>query len=111
ASSRSAPPVARASWRSSNAEARWKLRRKRPGSHRAFFVAGAAKGWGISGAGGLARFRHNPVTSRQRFREKRPMSLMRTKAIDPNAHTGLRRCLTAWDLTLLGIGCVIGTGI
>lgn len=39
------------------------------------------------------------------------MSLMRTKAIDPNAHTGLRRCLTAWDLTLLGIGCVIGTGI
>ncbi|WP_020650486.1 amino acid permease [Solimonas variicoloris] len=39
------------------------------------------------------------------------MSLLRTKAIDPNAHTGLRRCLTAWDLTLLGIGCVIGTGI
>lgn len=39
------------------------------------------------------------------------MSLMRTKAIDPNANTGLRRCLTAWDLTLLGIGCVIGTGI
>jgi APA family basic amino acid/polyamine antiporter len=39
------------------------------------------------------------------------MSLMRTKAIDPNAHTGLRRCLTAWDLTMLGIGCVIGTGI
>jgi APA family basic amino acid/polyamine antiporter len=39
------------------------------------------------------------------------MSLMRTKAIDPNASTGLRRCLTAWDLTLLGIGCIIGTGI
>ncbi|HEX4896202.1 MAG TPA: amino acid permease [Solimonas sp.] len=36
---------------------------------------------------------------------------MRTKAIDPNASTGLRRCLTAWDLTLLGIGCIIGTGI
>lgn len=39
------------------------------------------------------------------------MGLMRTKAIDPNASTGLRRCLTAWDLTMLGIGCVIGTGI
>jgi basic amino acid/polyamine antiporter, APA family len=39
------------------------------------------------------------------------MSLLRTKAIDPNANTGLRRCLTAWDLTLLGIGCIIGTGI
>jgi APA family basic amino acid/polyamine antiporter len=39
------------------------------------------------------------------------MSLMRTKPIDPNANTGLRRCLTAWDLTLLGIGCIIGTGI
>ncbi|MBI3171294.1 MAG: amino acid permease, partial [Hydrocarboniphaga effusa] len=39
------------------------------------------------------------------------MSLMRTKAIDPNANTGLKRCLTAFDLTLLGIGCIIGTGI
>jgi APA family basic amino acid/polyamine antiporter len=39
------------------------------------------------------------------------MSLSRTKPIDPNANTGLRRCLTAWDLTLLGIGCIIGTGI
>jgi len=39
------------------------------------------------------------------------MSLLRTKPIDPNADTGLRRCLTAWDLTLLGIGCIIGTGI
>jgi len=39
------------------------------------------------------------------------MSLFRTKPIDPNANTGLRRCLTAWDLTLLGIGCIIGTGI
>jgi len=39
------------------------------------------------------------------------MSLMRTKPIDPNANTGLKRCLTAWDLTLLGIGCIIGTGI
>lgn len=39
------------------------------------------------------------------------MSLMRTKAIDPNANMGLKRCLTAFDLTLLGIGCIIGTGI
>lgn len=39
------------------------------------------------------------------------MSLFRTKSIDPNANTGLKRCLTAWDLTLLGIGCIIGTGI
>src|SRR5258708_19260996 len=39
------------------------------------------------------------------------MDLLRTKAIDPNADTGLRRVLTAWDLTLLGIGCIIGTGI
>src|SRR5258708_10289876 len=39
------------------------------------------------------------------------MDLLRTKPIAPNADTGLRRCLTAWDLTLLGIGCIIGTGI
>ncbi len=39
------------------------------------------------------------------------MSLFRTKPIDPNASHGLKRCLTAWDLTLLGIGCIIGTGI
>ena len=39
------------------------------------------------------------------------MSLFRTQPIDPNANTGLKRCLTAWDLTLLGIGCIIGTGI
>lgn len=39
------------------------------------------------------------------------MSLMRTKRVDPNASTGLKRCLTAFDLTLLGIGCIIGTGI
>ena len=38
-------------------------------------------------------------------------SLFRTKPIDPNANTGLKRCLTAWDLVLLGIGCIIGTGI
>jgi APA family basic amino acid/polyamine antiporter len=39
------------------------------------------------------------------------MSLMRTKSVDVNANTGLKRCLTAWDLTLLGIGCIIGAGI
>lgn len=39
------------------------------------------------------------------------MSLFRTKPIDPNANTGLKRCLTASDLVLLGIGCIIGTGI
>ena len=39
------------------------------------------------------------------------MSLFRTKPIDPNANTGLKRTLTALDLTLLGIGCIIGTGI
>jgi len=37
--------------------------------------------------------------------------LFRTKPIDPNADTGLKRCLGALDLTLLGIGCIIGTGI
>ncbi|MGB0954711.1 MAG: amino acid permease [Panacagrimonas sp.] len=39
------------------------------------------------------------------------MSLLRTKPVDPNANLGLRRCLRATDLTLLGIGCIIGTGI
>lgn len=41
------------------------------------------------------------------------MNLLRTKAIEANLHadTGLRRVLTATDLTLLGIGCIIGTGI
>jgi len=39
------------------------------------------------------------------------MSLFRTKPIDPNASTGLKRSLTALDLTLLGIGAIIGTGI
>lgn len=39
------------------------------------------------------------------------MSLLRTKPIDVNADTGLLRCLGALDLTLLGIGCIIGTGI
>ena len=39
------------------------------------------------------------------------MSLFRTKPIDVNADTGLKRCLNAFDLTMLGIGCIIGTGI
>jgi basic amino acid/polyamine antiporter, APA family len=39
------------------------------------------------------------------------MNLFRTKEIDANASTGLRRCLNAMDLTTLGIGCIIGTGI
>jgi basic amino acid/polyamine antiporter, APA family len=42
------------------------------------------------------------------------MSLMRKKAINADHHlvdTGLKRCLTATDLTLLGIGAIIGAGI
>src|ERR1700692_1135448 len=39
------------------------------------------------------------------------MNLFRTKPIDVNADTGLKRCLGAFDLTMLGIGCIIGTGI
>jgi APA family basic amino acid/polyamine antiporter len=40
------------------------------------------------------------------------MSLFRTKAIgDCNADTGLKRALGAFDLTLLGIGAIIGAGI
>lgn len=39
------------------------------------------------------------------------MSLMRTKSAAVDADTGLKRCLSAFDLTLLGIGCIIGTGI
>jgi APA family basic amino acid/polyamine antiporter len=39
--------------------------------------------------------------------------LFRTKSLSPcDSHEGgLKRCLTALDLTLLGIGCIIGTGI
>ena len=37
--------------------------------------------------------------------------LFRTKPIAPHANTGLKQCLTAFDLALLGIGCAIGTGI
>src|ERR1700677_1212350 len=39
------------------------------------------------------------------------MSLFRTKPIDVNADTGLKRCLGAFDLPMLAIGCIIGTGI
>jgi APA family basic amino acid/polyamine antiporter len=37
--------------------------------------------------------------------------LFRTKPITPHADHGLKKCLSAFDLTLLGIGCAIGTGI
>lgn len=41
------------------------------------------------------------------------MSLFRTKPVDQNpaANTGLRRDLNAFDLTMLGIGAIIGAGI
>jgi len=41
------------------------------------------------------------------------VSLFRTKPINPDAYcdTGLKRCLNATDLTLLGIGAIIGAGI
>jgi len=38
------------------------------------------------------------------------LSIFRTKPIE-TADTGLKRCLSAFDLTLLGIGAIIGTGI
>ncbi|MBL3676507.1 MAG: hypothetical protein JKP92_03205 [Alphaproteobacteria bacterium] len=38
-------------------------------------------------------------------------TLLRRKPIEPTRHTPLRRCLGAVDLTLLGIGAIIGTGI
>src|SRR3546814_5638644 len=40
------------------------------------------------------------------------MSLLRTKPVLPDAaDRGLKRVLGAWDLTLLGVGAVIGAGI
>ena len=33
------------------------------------------------------------------------------KPLTPEGDTGLRRCLSAFDLTLLGVGAIIGTGI
>ena len=40
-------------------------------------------------------------------------NIFRTKHLTPDTHghSGLRRCLTAFDLTLLGVGAIIGTGI
>ncbi|MBA2492650.1 MAG: amino acid permease, partial [Gammaproteobacteria bacterium] len=39
--------------------------------------------------------------------------LLRKKPIDaePERDTGLNRTLSAWDLTLLGIGAIIGAGV
>ncbi len=37
--------------------------------------------------------------------------LLRTKSIEGHAKSDLKKCLTAFDLALLGIGCAIGTGI
>ncbi|MBC7755995.1 MAG: amino acid permease [Bdellovibrio sp.] len=37
--------------------------------------------------------------------------LLRTKSVVPHGSSGLKKCLTAFDLALLGIGCAIGTGI
>ena len=36
--------------------------------------------------------------------------LFRKKSINAGA-SGLKRCLSTFDLTLLGVGCIIGTGI
>lgn len=38
------------------------------------------------------------------------LDIFRTKAVE-RADTGLKKCLSAFDLTLLGIGAIIGTGI
>jgi APA family basic amino acid/polyamine antiporter len=37
--------------------------------------------------------------------------LLRTKPIVDHSNSDLKKCLTAFDLALLGIGCAIGTGI
>ncbi len=37
--------------------------------------------------------------------------LLRTKPVIAHGTTGLKKCLNAFDLALLGIGCAIGTGI
>lgn len=37
--------------------------------------------------------------------------LLRTKPIVEHGNSGLKKCLSAFDLALLGIGCAIGTGI
>ncbi|HZV98578.1 MAG TPA: amino acid permease [Methylophilaceae bacterium] len=37
--------------------------------------------------------------------------LFRTKPVEIETNSGLKKCLSAFDLALLGIGCAIGTGI
>ncbi|MCB5185350.1 amino acid permease [Methylobacillus gramineus] len=37
--------------------------------------------------------------------------LFRTKPVEIDRQSGLKKCLSAFDLALLGIGCAIGTGI
>ena len=37
--------------------------------------------------------------------------LLRTKPVEAHSNSGLKKCLSAFDLALLGIGCAIGTGI
>jgi basic amino acid/polyamine antiporter, APA family len=37
--------------------------------------------------------------------------IFRTKAVSSKHHSELKRCLSAFDLTLLGVGAIIGTGI
>jgi APA family basic amino acid/polyamine antiporter len=37
--------------------------------------------------------------------------LFRKKNINSKSDEKLNRCLTSFDLTLLGVGCIIGTGI
>jgi basic amino acid/polyamine antiporter, APA family len=37
--------------------------------------------------------------------------MFRTKKIEHKRDTGLKKCLSAFDLTLLGVGAIIGTGI
>src|SRR5712671_3138686 len=39
------------------------------------------------------------------------MNLLRKKLPEADEINGLRRCLTAWDLTFMGIGQMVGTGI
>ena len=39
------------------------------------------------------------------------MNFFRKKMPAPESEYGLRKCLSAWDLTLMGIGAIIGTGI
>ncbi len=41
-----------------------------------------------------------------------PLPIFRTKSVTDNvSESGLKKCLTAFDLTLLGVGAIIGTGI